>query len=346
MVHRLKQFAAALCAVAIAALAVTPAGAQSPGRLRFGRPITPVSYPPGVVAAGLQAVWNLRSTAGATLSPTLVMPTNSASLPSGSAVTTSPNQVFLPLSGTPTLAGWNWNNYNPVVRGGVNLNTFTQNVMTANDGSGRLLKVGNDDAVGGTALADYVTFDALGISNVNAGATQIDSNSSLTIRHSRLVNASHINLKAFGAAVVEDSWLGAYCLNPPGGAHCESAFFSSTTSLLRVLVDNTDAAPLGGQTGPLYFEADVNGNLVATMDSVIVNWPSSMALLGTMQVAAKNGKTLQLTVRNSVLKRGSNTGSVNRYFVITQVTGGVVTIIDGGGNFDLETGAPINVTYP
>lgn len=315
--------------------------AAGAGRMRLGRSQSAV-YPPGVIAAGLQSVWDLRSTAGPTLATNKIMNADQASLPATSNVTASPPQVFLPTTGTPTLDRWDWNNYNPVVRGGANLNTFTNNKFRA-PGFGRLLKVGNDGPAG-TALVQFTDFDATGISNVNAGATQIDSNSTLTVQNSRMFGASHINLKAFGVAVVQDSFLGTFCLNPPVAAHCESAFFSNNTTLSRVLVDNSAAAPSGGQTGPLYFEADAVGNIVATMDQTIINWPDAMALLGTLQVAGKNGKSLRLTVSNSVFKKGSNAGLAG-YFVITQFNTGTVCIIDGGGNYDLVSGNSINLTF-
>ena len=335
----------------------------------------PASYkgggiPLGVVAAGLQAVWNYkpgRSGAGTT--------GNNAALTSTTSVTGKPGgwSTDPSLRYSPTTAGWSLSNWffdsaQALIRAGGTMTNCKFNVPGSGGVNSKLIDVGYT-GVAGDLVLDRCDFSGIGMvyyyapgSPGSTGASALLSTTtnynSITISNARFDHAPLVALKVLAnTTTLIDSFMGTFghdpkqdsLPNPAANSHMEQLFISNgTVNITRVLFDTSDANtdPLNIlTTGIHYIEGDLSGNIVVNYTNCIIKGAQTQGIAGGAKVqcavalAAKNGTTVTVTFTNCAIERGQS------YYIQTQaeLAGGVVTCVDGGGNVDLNTGTPLAI---
>lgn len=304
-------------------------------KLLLARPFTPDSggsYPLGVIAAGLQAVYDLKTTAGPTQSALITLPGGAASVP----VTISGDDAQTATSGTVTAARAQFTGYDLQARGTCVV-ALTQPRL-GNSG-GRVAQV--QDTASLTITDGEI--DAAGAANAFSGAITAYEGTEFAATNTKWVNAPMMFLRAYGPDfVITSNYFGSYGLNPyASDSHLEAIQVDGGTGGIHTsrFEPGSDPPSMGGHTAPLYYE-DYLSNVDHEIRDVIIGWTGSPGIPASVQAAAKNGRNVTLRVSGSVLKMGTSA-----YVVPSQISG-VLTIIDEGGNYDYDTGAPINVSFP
>lgn len=312
-------------------------------------PPDPGDYLPGVIAAGggLQAVWNLRNTAGLSGPLTKNLPGDSALLPAGSSTSTGPNELFLPNSGAAyTVQDFGLLGHEVHMRAGA-AQAILRNARLYNPGGGRLIEV----ETGADALFEDVELDSTGVSNIRATGVALGGGAThVVMRRVKSFGGSVSGVMVYSANTEwEDCFLGSYGLNPSPDPHMEPIFFFRGTHVIdQMLIDPTDElAAGGGTTALIYIEAGSTGsglgNTEVTINRSILRGcgPAHLNIYSAIQIAAK-GYNAKLTIKDSAIERGTHAGKP--YALPSESNGGVVTIVDGGGNYDLNSGEPIILT--
>lgn len=290
------------------------------------------AFPPGVSAARLEAVWTLSRTAG----PKSDRQTSLRHVaPPGSR---SDNlNLYLPRTGG-RLDRWDLSGRAVAVDGGV----FEFNdVVFRNPDAPRLLMIGERGPA--EVMIRNSRFDGADMTRLFAGVVQINPGSKLTLRGCHMDNAPRLLISSAGESLtLEDCYVGAFGMRPIPEDHLEAVFVhAGRVSFRRTLFDASGSEgrlPPNTLTAHLFFKADV-GPIDAELDGVVITGVKVLKGLYTIQVGAK-GHPARLTIRNSAIQRGSS-----GYIGGTEESGGVVEVVDGGGNVDFDSGRPIKLTW-
>lgn len=223
--------------------------------------------------------------------------------------------------------------------------TTLKGVKSAWPGGHRLMEV----APGAELYADDSTFDGAGMTNLFAAALQVQptsagqgSSARATYRRSRFDNAAMSFLKSFGSCLtLEECFLGAFGLNSPKDAHLEQIFVNAgALNLIRTVHDGSEGAGrmAGGVTGLVYLEAST-GPIFATMIGGALLGTKAIKAPAAIQISSRPHPVV-LVVGDMLVERGTS-----QHIAVTEA-GGPVQVIDIGGSRDVETGAPVDLSYP
>jgi len=291
----------------------------------------PPAYPQGVINAGLQAVWDLRTTAG--VGPGVLTPVGMYALPPG---------LVLDASGV-----------NSTASASVNLIDFTgDGVFATNNGNvlditdavfagaiARYLMMGRNshNTGGGTPACNVLraTFDGtLGLTANAALINGTGASPSLSLTNSRIDNAPRSGMTWGGNGPLDmtDCFLGKFGLNTTAIDHLQAIHLLSGTCVwTHCLFDPVGSVYTGGKTAIIYPEA-TDGPIDLTLDGCIVP-DTDHQFLYPIHLSGHSFNAV-MTIKNSVLQRGTH----GQY--MTATGSHVHTIIDGGNNWDID-GAPI-----
>ena len=301
---------------------------------------------------------------------------NNAALTSTTSVTGTPSGWGTDpgLRYGPTTAGWslsNWffDNAQALIRSGGTMTNCKFNVPGSGAGNTKLIDIGYTGAAGDFTLA-RCDFSGVGMvyywspgspgSTGSAGMLSSTTNyTSISITNARFDQAPFVALKVLATTIaLTDSFVGTFGHDPkddslPNAAansHMEQIFVGNgANTFTRVLFDSSDANtdPTNTlTTGLHYIEGDLAGNITVAYVNCIIKGGQTQGISGGAKVqtavalAAKNATTVNVTFTNCAIEHGQG------YYIQTQAeTGlGVVTVTDGGGNRDLNTGTLLTVT--
>jgi hypothetical protein len=207
-----------------------------------------------------------------------------------------------------------------------------------------LLAIGRNSGAPVVEL-DYCTVDGVGITAFYDGLVQRYAGA-IQSSHTRWQNSA-VNFATLGStgAVSDCSFTDDYFSQPGNngqpaeGSHLQSIHgLIGTFSLTRCLVDwnqSTNAAI----TAELFWEGYAGPVSGALTDCIISNTGAN-PMLWPIRCASNPGNPVTVTVTGCAIQKGSNG------YALAQSNGATAQIIDGGGNYDYDTGAPINVTSP
>jgi hypothetical protein len=290
------------------------------------------SYPLGVVAAGLQTEYDIYDNIGPTLSVVNTLPGGAASVP----VTISGDDALFATSGTINATRAQFAGYNMVARGTADV-TATH-FRLSNPGS-RIFETQDTCSL----VLEDSDVDCTGARNDFAGACQPVAGTDFTVRRSRFTDATMMFINVFSdTCLIENCYFGEYGLDVFDiNSHLEAVFIhGGTGGIYNSRFEPASSPPSqGGHTAAIYYE-ESTANIVHVLSDTVIGWTGSPGIPASVQVAAKNGRSIALTVTGCALKEGTSD------YVVVSVLSGSVTITDGGGNYDYDTGATIDVSYP
>lgn len=328
------------------------------GRFRIlGRQTTGDNYPPSVVAAGLQNVWNLQSIAGNRVDPASLtsFAAFSAALPTGVTkkvppATTEANAAII-VAATVSINSTSLVNSGIYIRNDGVVATFTDCTF-GNDGGNRMFVAGMTDggvsAGSPTVNFNYCTFDLTGIGTGAAGAMAGLNSSVINLSHCSFSHAPRLYANTGGSGSPHDLTVSncvfrgfgenglpadhLEALHHSGGsaAYSESLFYPELG--LEIPAD-------AGITANLFFHA-FGSALSDTVDSCIimakVNQGGPQYLPYPMQLKATDGYDCLVTISNCVIEEGSSG-------YITGVNYGRLTMTSYTGTFSngetIQTGS-------
>jgi hypothetical protein len=203
-------------------------------------------------------------------------------------------------------------------------------------GGFRLLMVGEKDPE--QKSFTNAVFDGAGMGRVFASGIQVNSGSSLTLVGCRLVNAPRLHIVFIGTTLsLDQCYVGKIGMLSLPGDHLEAIFVhAGHVSYTHTLFDVTGSpTPPSSLSGVLFFKA-TDGQIDAVIDHCIIT--GILSLKGNYAIQAGSaGHDINLTISNTGLQKGTS-----GYVGLT--TGvGKVSLIDGGGNYDIDTGKPITL---
>lgn len=319
--------------------------------LNTGTPPAP-TYPQSIINAGLQSVWDLQTTAGATGA---LAPVNPASLPAGVTIGQDPNgpggaapantiiisgNVDMPIN--TDYSGYNWAaNGNYVVRLSNSKLSFPGAVSSGPYKTIYWLALGQ---LGGTTLnfsfanctVDFTSFQNGNTCLVGPGVT-------ISSTGSRYINAPADFIVAMEGS--HGTWTGNYFTFPGANAtvgdHLETIHFTGNPIGSQTITFNgnfIDWRGCGGiippntVTGALDWEPEF-GNMTGTMNGNIVIGVAAGGGFYTMQAGRGGGNTTNLSVNGNVFEKGLSGYLANN--------GGVT--VSQSNNLDYATGLPITI---
>jgi len=152
------------------------------------------------------------------------------------------------------------------------------------------------------------------------------------------VNAPRLHIVFVGTTLsLDHCFVGAIGLLSKSDDHLETIFVhGGQISYKNTLFDVTGSpTPPSTLTGVLFFKSTYS-QIDAVIDHCIVTGEASLKGNYAIQ-AASAGSDINLTISNTGLQRGTS-----GYIGVT--TGvGKVSIVDGGGNYDIDTGKAISL---
>lgn len=183
-----------------------------------------------------------------------------------------------------------------------------------------------------------VTFDGEGMKRLFGAGIQVNPGSSLSLQNCRIVNAPRDHIIFSGISLnLDHCYIGKLGLLSQPGDHLEQIFVhGGNVKYSYDLFDMTGSpTPPKSITAVLFFKAN-GSDIDAVIDHCIITGISELQANYPIQVDS-NTYDVKLTISNTGLQRGTS-----GYVGATQVKGRI-TIIDGGGNYDIDSGRPIKV---
>ena len=312
-------------------------------RLRFqghggASPPDPGDYPQGVIDLGLEAVYDLKTTAGPTSAYTQTLAPGN--VPAG--YTLSSPQLLSPTSGSTTVANW-WLKDAEVTIRGTSIGNLVDCTLTF-PGGGRLALADDTSALNMTRCL----VDGTGMSGAFASATvMLGGGTSGTIDHCKFINAPIGHFYSFAvSAAVTWSYFGMCGDDPQADTHLElirndrgsmdveNCFFDVTDGV--IVFPPPDPPLVAGWSGFGFSETNSasGGTITVSFLGCIFLGSMLQSLYCVFQAGAKYaGYNVEITVEGCVIERG--TGPI---IVVTEA--GADVIISGSGNVEPD-GTPI-----
>lgn len=218
------------------------------------------------------------------------------------------------------------------------------NPILRGEGALRLLNVG--DLAPADLTLRYGWLEGSGIVPSAPGKTippsvRISPGCSLSLLDSRVENMPSTALAFMGERLrIEDCWFGPVGLGSLKGDHLEAVFVHCGDALIaRTAFDlRVDPAKIRGSwTGVLFFSGRA-GPIRARVDGCRIEGVKACAMPYAIQVTGPN--PVELTIANTAIEAGAS----GKYIGLTPGLS-PLRVIDGGGNTDLATGQPINLTW-
>jgi hypothetical protein len=261
-------------------------------------PAAPSGYPPGVAAAGLQAVFNLKITAGAAASPTKRL---------GLAETPadwSYDAGKLSIAAASAQDGWIIDRSLHLQGAGTYAVTLSACALSLGAVGDYNIRNGKDD--GGNA----VTLDLVGCkidaSTTASGWGGINShdNSILNLTNCSCTGAARDYLFTNGGALT-DCYFGVIGTNCLAGTHLEHGFLDGgTLTATRCFFDARGGASLGGWTGNLMFGGLNAAGVMTLTDCILAGAPVYGGNYAIQYRTDSHGVTINLI--GCVVQKGSS----------------------------------------
>jgi len=315
-------------------------------RLRGRSAAVPSDYPPGVIAKGLQAVWDLQTTAG------IKLPTNKVvgvdALPPGFGL--NGRKIFAPASGTHAFSRYDLSGHTLYAEDNVTINVDNCRFAASPAGDPLNTQVLIVTPPGDTGLATVnatsCTFDLSG--NDSVRESPIQNGGILNINDCRMNDCARDFISSVGpgdpgtwdatpqeALTVTDSYLGSFGQRSGPGAHFEMihAHLGAMT-LTRVFFDGREEISVeDGLTGIVYPQARL-GPLTWSMQNCIsigtaptFSGPWNMQFSNNPDQAQPNNFGV---MDDNVMQSGLS-GYLNKG----------TSVLSGSGNVDWQTAALI-----
>jgi hypothetical protein len=317
-----------------------------------GAPVSP--YPAGVIAAGLESVYNNRTSSGLT-GPLLYTPAaNSDLLPAGSSWS-APHLVLVPPF---SMSDWDFTDVFVDQNGSSGLGEYTNCKFGGNVPLPYQLAFAlNKEGGSSNATLNNCLIDGTGYGTNFDAMFEFYANGVFTDNGCRWQNSS-INFVTFaggGPHIFQNGYMQLPATNGLGnsGTHVESVHpLAGSATFRNYLLDwgpaGIAADFIGGIAGPIFVEG-YYGNVSVTVQDCVVSLTGSPVtmdfppgsgnyLYWPLRVGGDGSNTGLLTVSGTVVQGGAG-GLPNPY----SLAGTNGTVVDGGGNYDYATGAPINV---
>ena len=299
------------------------------------------SYPASVIAAGLQAVWDLRTTAG-TNAPLVNTPAGTpGNLPAVCSVGVYGQNAVLctGTGGTYDLSNWDFTGYN-LVLDGTGTFTGTNNKFT---NQGGIYNVGIGTRSGApTVNFTHCSFDGGGPGPGNSSLLYILAGA-VSVSTSHFYGSMGDPVIAEGTSYTSSNnyyeWPGQSTTQ--GSYHLETIYVGGSTmaSMTYDLSDMRAAnvAPTNGVTGFLFNSSNSSGTI--TIQSCILIGAANSGASQTMnlyasQIGTNTPYTLTLNFFNNVWQKGSSGYNA--------VIGNGTTNVTESGNIDFDTSAAIS----
>lgn len=288
----------------------------------------PPTYPAGVVAAGLQAVWDLRDKTDWYTGPLKTLPANIADLPAGAIVGSfNPgSDYYVRFTQDCDISGWAPGLYEFIADG---CHAKISNLLLQQAGVSRFAETLNG---GHLELVDFV-FDGTGASDANHALINNATGCRLTTTNGKFVNAPVIFITNFGDLVRTGCLFGAFgtATDPSNHGECIKTDKGSVTGVGN-LFDVSIGGPIGcGITGVEFWKADSGANIVVSLTDEIYTYPDSQPFLWTTQAGVNLPQTLDIAINNVCWKSGTDGYMAKDPTVNLHGTG-----------FNLVTGAPFS----
>lgn len=285
----------------------------------------PGSTPAGVIAAGLEAVWDYKRTAGLKLVPDKTLPADAASLPAGASLGTfgpaSSNYVIFTLDAD--VSRWDFSGYDVIADG---CTVDATNCRLKFVGGGRLAEPTN----GGTLNLVSCDVDMTGLLSFYHGGTIVPAGCTMTWTDVHAWGAPRTYCDNFGDLTWTRCYVEAFGIDTDPLDHGETAKTDSGAHTVSYcVVDASDGGEiLTGITGLFFGKSDVVSTSVAlAYDHSILNF--SQPLPWTLQAGITVGDGLSVTMGHCAVKQGSSG------FLAKDVD---VAVTDTGSNFELVSG--------
>jgi hypothetical protein len=287
--------------------------------------------PLGVTAAGLEPVWAYKETAGLKLPTTKTLPADAALLPPGASFDLTPGLAYVLFTLDASESLWDFTGLEVVADNCVL--TLTNCVLGYPSG-GRVGTVTN------AATMNLVSCDwnATGLLSFFHGTTNIPVGCVMNWNDVHAWGAPRIYADNFGELNTTDCYFEAFGVNTDPGDHGENVKTNvGIRTITRCVMDATEGGPiLSGITGMEFWNAQVGNVDVAVADSIMC-FPASLGIPYGIQAGVTVPFLTNMTIGGSALQNGTSD-------YITSNPG--CTLIDPGGNFDFDTGLPIDLTRP
>ncbi len=295
-------------------------------------PPPPQVYPLGVVAAGLEPVWDKKLTAGLKVATTKTLPANEGDLPAGASLGTfgPANANYVRFTADADTSLWDFSGYEVIA-----------------DGCAVIVRQSRLHYVGGSRLCETMNGGSLHIISSDYDCTGMYTGAG--VPHGTSINPPGCaiiweDLHAWNAPRIYCDNKGAFTLS--GGSYIE-AFGTNTDPLDHGECIKTDLGSfvcdgsiidigdggriISGITGLLFWKADSTGDITASLSNSIFNWADIQALLYTFQAGQNSPNQVTISFNTCAIKRGSSG-------VIAFDPGIIVNFTNC---FDLVTGHPL-----
>lgn len=312
-------------------------------------PLTVLKHP------ALKLVWDLYRTAGPAIPRDQMVPYEHAVLPAGVTRVTGLPPALIPVDTIPPISG------------GVEINgvdftgrgTFLQGagiVLTVSDfvGGSRttnesMALIGTDAAVQAGPTLRMVRgdldFTPTPIQGAPVGGFDGSDNAILYIEECRLTHAPRLMLSWRGNLTVLRSYLRGVGSDGPVD-NLEAAYVrGGNAQFLQSLFGWSGHPPAPGNA-MLVLEALLP--LDAVVDGCIITDVTGLGLDYPITMSARHGFDCTLTIRNTAIQRGK-LGYISKADIVATDEDSIQStciVLDGGGNVDLDTGAPIVLGAP
>ncbi len=296
-------------------------------------PVMTGTYPTSVVKKGLQAVWDLKTTAGIQSAPTLKPSTHASSLPAGTSVNNDYGSNIV-VTQSANFNGWDFTGYHVWIYGDIDV-TFT-NSKFAYSGGTALLSTGSDsgnnphESTNLNVTVDHSEFDGKGTKAFYESMIRHFAGN-LTIKNSYLHDAviDYVSMGSSGTLTFSNNYVTAPGQGAPADAHIENIhFYIGTSNITNNFIDDRAGSTLGGSTGLLFPEAYTGPETVNVSGNILIGTHALPAYY-IAQFGTKNTNTVSFV--GNVMESGPNGGYLSTSAVTTS------------GNVDYETAEDI---YP
>lgn len=296
-------------------------------------PTDPTLYP-GIIAAGLEAVWARKQTAGLKVTLDKTLPAHAALLPAGAVLGSfnPTSDFYVKFTQGASISGWDFTGYEVIADAAA---VTVTNCRLAYPGGGRLCHPMN----GGSLHLISGDLDGTGVRDVNHAMTENDDNCTLILEDVHGWNAPSIYCDNFGDLQVINSYFEAYGTNTAAINHGE-VFKTDLGSftLHGTVIDLSEGGPiLCGNTGAFFLKADKTGNISGSILNSIITFDPAKPLGWTIQMGTNLPNVVHVEIGGCAIRRG------NSGYIAWDDT---IEVVDLGGNFDLVTGDPIDLSHP
>jgi hypothetical protein len=281
-----------------------------------------------VTAAGLEAEWDQKATAGLKTATNKSLPADTASIPTGSDVDNTVGNHCFNFNASCDIADWDTTGYNIQVASASTV--ILRRSISAYPTGGRVVTLYD------TSTLHFYScdVDCTGGNGAGHGSAAVPAGASWLLDDCHLWGPSRIYADSFGRIDLTDCYIEDWSIDSTAiDDHSESfkinqGIFNFTRSVIDA---NDGGTNLGLLTGVFFLNAE-NGNVTAYFKNSIIVMPTSWGMPYTIQSGVTSPFLADITFENCVIRKGTSD-------YITNNAG--CTVHEVGNNYDFDTGAVI-----